>query len=189
MYCLLPPRRLRSAAGGGAAATYHRCCAVLLLTQLPSHGLGQPAIYLVAEPRGVSILCVYLTFIFQPLEKPWSQVRFLSPPGKCLRFYRAEGPAFPTLVGSIIYRLGTQQLKKNGPSHRAVVYPRRNEQNQNKTGTDSGVLVSVLSCCFQITTLETPVAQAGSGGDGGSGAARSTRQSNWRQCSAAGRGR
>ena len=32
------------------------------------------------------------------LDKPWSQVSYLLPPGTCLRFHRAQGSAFPLLV-------------------------------------------------------------------------------------------
>ena len=32
------------------------------------------------------------------MDKLWSQISSLLPAGKCLRFYRAEGLAFPTLV-------------------------------------------------------------------------------------------
>ena len=42
---------------------------------------------------------LFRTFTFQLLDKPWSQVStLLPPPVRAFIFYRAEGPAFPTLV-------------------------------------------------------------------------------------------
>ena len=38
------------------------------------------------------------TSTFQLLDRPWSQVSSLFPPGYCLNFYRAEGSAAPLLV-------------------------------------------------------------------------------------------
>ena len=35
------------------------------------------------------IFIFYHTFTFQLLDKPWSQVSSLLPPGSCLQFYRA----------------------------------------------------------------------------------------------------
>ena len=40
----------------------------------------------------------YLTFTFQLLDKPWSQVSSLLPPNTFLHFCRAGGSAFATLV-------------------------------------------------------------------------------------------
>ena len=39
-----------------------------------------------------------LTSTFQLLDKPWSQVSSLLPPGSCLQFYCAQGSAIPLLV-------------------------------------------------------------------------------------------
>ena len=73
-------------AAAAAAATYHRCCAVLpLLLHSSPHGVGQPAISFVAETRGCGYILIHffnLTITFLLLDKPWSQVSSLLPPGK-----------------------------------------------------------------------------------------------------------
>ena len=62
---------------------------ILIVVFEPDTNRTQPPPYQVPGMKYHHAAMSPLTFTFQLLDKPWSQVSFLLPPGSCLQFYRA----------------------------------------------------------------------------------------------------
>ena len=95
--------------------------------------------------------------LFQLLDKPWSQVSSLFPTSKCLRFYRAESSASPTLV-DIHQILATHVLELSERiNFHARKSPYDHEHALGETRSHKSTLVGTRFTYHTVTPSGTPL--------------------------------